>query len=126
MSYREQGKVCVQAQPDRAPYTGALEEDGREAVSALLIMAAAAVAVVDLWWRWKVGDDEGRVMNNAMNILSLASVVGTDVRIPCCTAAAVPDLRVSVLPRRCVWRDRHILAALPASITMHLGMLRLV
>lgn len=55
---------------------GALEEDGRE-----------------------VGDDEGRVIDDALSSLFLASVEGEDVRFPCCTAAAVVDFRVSVLPR---------------------------
>jgi hypothetical protein len=72
---------------------GALEEDGREAVSALVIWAAAAAAVVDLRWRL---DDEGRVIGDALSSLFLASVEGAD-------AAAVADFRVSVLLRRCVW-----------------------
>ena len=63
-----------------------------------MVIMVAAVAVIHIWWCWKVGDDEGQVINDAMNILLLASIVGTDVRIPCCTAAAVLDLPVSVLP----------------------------
>jgi hypothetical protein len=79
---------------------GALEEDGREeAVSALVELAAAAAVVVDLGCRLKVGDDEGRVIDDALSSLFLASVEREDVRFPCCTAAAVADLRVSVLPR---------------------------
>ena len=58
---------------------GALEEDGREAVSALVVFAAAAVTVVDWGWCLKMGDDEGRVIGDA-----LGSVV-------------------SALRRRCVW-----------------------
>jgi len=57
---------------------GALEEDGKEAVSALVVFAAAAATVVDWGWCLKMGD-EGRVIDDA-----LGSVV-------------------SALRRRCVW-----------------------
>jgi hypothetical protein len=46
---------------------GVLEEDGREAASALVFSAAAVAAVVDLGWFLKVGDDEGRVINDALS-----------------------------------------------------------
>ena len=40
----------------------------------MVILAAAAVAVVDVWWRRKVGDDEGRISfakaSNCAKILS--------------------------------------------------------
>ena len=77
---------------------GAFEEDGREAVFALADLVAAAAAVVDSRWRSR-GDDEGRVIDDALGLLFLASVGGADVRFPCCTAARVSYFRVSVLPR---------------------------
>jgi hypothetical protein len=76
---------------------GALEEDGREAVSALVILVAVASAVVDLGWRLKVGDDEGRVIDDALSLLFLASGEGADVRFSSCTAATVSYVRVAVL-----------------------------
>lgn len=45
----------------------ALEEDGREVVSALVALAAVASAVVDLGL--KVDDDAGRVINDALSLL---------------------------------------------------------
>ena len=75
---------------------GALE-DGREAVSALVILVAVASAVVDVGWRLKVGDDEGRVIDDALSLLFLASREGADVRFSSCTAAAVSYVRVAVL-----------------------------
>jgi len=78
----------------------ALEEGDRdEAVAALVTLAAVAAAVVDLGWCSNVGDDEGRVIDDAWSLLFWASVEGADVRFRCCSAAAVADFRVSVLPR---------------------------
>jgi len=45
---------------------GALEEDGKEAVSALVVFVAAAVTVVDWGWCLKMGDDEGRVISDTL------------------------------------------------------------
>jgi len=64
---------------------GAFEEDGREAVFALANLAAAAVAAADT----VIGDDEGRVIGDALgSLLFLASIEGADVRFRCCTAGA--------------------------------------
>jgi len=46
---------------------GALEEDGREVVSPLVILAAVVVAVANLGWCLKLGDDEGRVIDDALS-----------------------------------------------------------
>jgi hypothetical protein len=80
---------------------GALEGDGGEAVSALVVLGAVA-AVVDLGWR-----DEGRVIIDDASSLLFSELVegaGADVRFLCCTAEeVVADFRFSVLPRGCVW-----------------------
>lgn len=78
---------------------GVFEEDGREVVSSLVLLAAS----VDWGWSSKECDDDGRVIDDALGLLSLTSVDGADVRFPCCFAGAEADFRDSVLPRLYVW-----------------------
>jgi hypothetical protein len=68
----------------------AWEEEGEEAEAAF-----GVAVVVGL----KVDEDEGRVIDEVLDLLFLASVMGANARFPRCAAAAA-EADSSVLPRR--------------------------